>query len=154
MPKVEMDVETTLPPERVKEALLDFSDRRPEIWTGIDPTQYEVYSVSETSAEIREGTKLPGAKVWARERYDWSQPNTIRWTVEESNFSSTGSYVEATLHPRDGGGTRIHIEWNRTPTSLVGRIAAFMITSTKGKPIASSFQKAMRKLEEAPQSDA
>src|SRR5438046_10403276 len=85
MPKVEMDVETTLPPERVKEALLDFSDRRPEIWTGIDPTQYEVYSVSETSAEIREGTKLAGAKVWARERYDWSQPNTIRWTVEESN---------------------------------------------------------------------
>jgi hypothetical protein len=147
MPKVEMDVETSLPPERVKEALLDFTERRPEIWTGIDPKQYEVYSVGETSAEIREATKLPGTRVWARERYDWSDPNRIRWTVEESNFSAPGSYVEATLSPREGGGTRIHIEWNRTPTSFTGRVATWVITMTKGKPIASSFQKAMRKLE-------
>ena len=151
MPKAEMNVETSLPPQRVREALLDFSGRRPEIWTGIDPTLYEVYSVGETSAEIREGTKLPGARVWARERYDWSDPNRIRWTVLESNFSAPGSYVEATLQPRDGGGTRIHIEWNRTPTSFPGRFATGMITMTKGKPIASSFQKAMRKLEGADQ---
>jgi hypothetical protein len=147
MPKVEIDVETSLPPERVRGALLDFSDRRPEIWTGIDPGQYQVYSVGETSAEIREGTKLPGTKVWAKEHYDWSDPSRIRWTVEESNFSAPGSYVEATLSPRGDSGTRIHIEWNRTPTSFPGRLATWMIVMTKGKPIASSFEKAMRRLE-------
>jgi hypothetical protein len=148
MPKVEMDVETSLPPDRVREVLLDFTERRPQIWTGIDPKQYEVYSVGETSAEIKEGTKLPGATVWARERYDWADPNRIRWTVIESNFSAPGSYVEATLQPLEDGGTRIHIEWNRTPTSFVGRVATFLITTTKGKPIASSFEKTMRKLEQ------
>ena len=48
MPEVEMDVETTLPPERVREALLDFSERRPQIWPGIAATRVSV----EPSAEI------------------------------------------------------------------------------------------------------
>src|SRR5881397_484355 len=47
MPRVELDVDTNLPPERVREALLDFSDRRPEIWPGIEPSLYKVYSVGE-----------------------------------------------------------------------------------------------------------
>jgi polyketide cyclase/dehydrase/lipid transport protein len=151
MPKVETDVETSLPPERVKEALTDFSERRPEIWPGIEPSLYEVYSVGQTTADIKEGTKMPGATVWAKEHYDWSEPNTIRWTVQKSNFCTPGSYVLATLSPREGGGTRIHIEWNRTPTSFTGRLATWLITMTKGRPIAASIQKAMRKLEQAPQ---
>jgi hypothetical protein len=150
MPKVETDVETSLPPERVKEALLDFSDRRPQIWPGLAPRFYEVYSVGATTADVREGSAFPGMSVWAKERYDWSDPNTVRWTVQESNFCAPGSYVAATFHPREDGGTRVHIEWNRTPTSLTGRLATWMITATKGKPIAASFQKAMRKLEEEP----
>jgi len=147
MPKVEMDVETTLPPERVREALLDFSDRRPEIWPGISRSLYEVYSVGDTSAEVKEGTKSPGMTVWAKERYDWSDPETVRWTVEESNFCAPGSYVSARITPGRGGGSNVHIEWNREPTSTKGRIAAFLIVRTKGKPVAGSFRKAMRRLE-------
>jgi hypothetical protein len=150
MPKVEMDVETTLPPERVREALLDFSDRRPQIWPGIAPSLYEVYSVGETTADVREGTNSPGMTVWARERYDWSDPETIRWTVQESNFCAPGSFVSARVTPRDGGGSDVHIEWNREPTSMKGRVAAFLIVRTKGKPVAASFEKAMRKLEASP----
>jgi hypothetical protein len=78
MPKVEMDVETTLPPERVRAALLDFSHRRPQIWPGIAPSLYEVSSVGDTTADVKEGTKSPGMTVWARERYDWSDPETVR----------------------------------------------------------------------------
>jgi Polyketide cyclase / dehydrase and lipid transport len=151
MPKVETDVETSLPPEQVKAALLDFSDRRPEIWTGIEPSLYEVYEVGEASADIKEGTKFPGAKFWAKEHYDWSDPDTIRWTVKESNFSAPGSYVAATLRKREDGGTRIHIEWNRTPSSFMGRVAMAMIVMSKGRPIAASIQKALRKMEQEKQ---
>ena len=63
MPKVEMDIDTTLPPERVLGALLDFSERRPEIWPGIEPSLYEVYSVGATEADIKEGSKMPGGRV-------------------------------------------------------------------------------------------
>ncbi len=150
MPKVEMDLETSVPPERVRSALLDFSPSRPEVWPGITPTLYEVYSVGETSAEIKEGTKQPGATVWAKEHYDWSDPETVRWTVRESNFCAPGSYVQARIRPREGGGSRVHIEWNRTPTSFAGRLATVLIKATRGKPVAASFKKAMDRLERQP----
>jgi hypothetical protein len=149
VPKADTHIETTLPPERVRAALLDFSERRPEIWPGITPNLYETYSVGETSAEIKEGTKLPLGEFWARERYDWSDPNTIRWTVVESNFCTPGSYVSATLHPREGGGTRIDLHWERTATKLRVKPIMWMIVATKGKPVAASFEKALRKLERA-----
>jgi hypothetical protein len=69
--------------------------------------------------------------------------------VQESNFCTPGSFVSATLHPRDRGGTRVHIHWERTGTSLLGRLIARMIVATKGKPVASSVEKALRKLEQA-----
>jgi len=147
MAKLELDVDTSLTPERVMAALLDFSSRRPEIWPGIEPSLYEVYSVGETSADIREGTKFPGMKIWAREHYDWSTPGTVTWTVQESNFSAPGSYVSATITPGEGGGSRIHVVWDRTGTTFVGRMIVSMIKLSKGKPLAVSMKKALNKLE-------
>jgi hypothetical protein len=147
MPKVELDIETSVPPSEVRSALLDFTDRRPEIWPGIEPGLYEVYEVGDTYADIKEGNKVPGGVVWAKEHYDWSSPDVITWTVRESNFCAPGSYVAATIAPRDGGGSRIHIVWNRTPTSFGGRVAAALVVLTKGKPVAASIRKALNKLE-------
>jgi len=143
-----MTVETSASPEQVREALLDFSPQRPERWPGITPSFYEVYEVGETTAEIREGTKLPGlGGFWARERYDWSSPDTVRWEVVESNFCAPGSYVSATLHPREGGGTRVELRWDRTGTSRMGKFMGKLVRATKGKPVADSFAKGLKKLE-------
>lgn len=147
MAEIEMDIDTTLPPEQVIGALLDFSERRPEVWPGLEPSLYEVYSVGDTEAEIKEGSKLPGAKFWAREHYDWSTPGTVTWTVRDSNFSAPGSYVSATVTPKGGGGSHIHVVWDRTPTSFVGRLVMAVIRRTKGKPVAASIKKALDKLE-------
>lgn len=146
MPTVEMDLTTSVPPDRVRAALIDFSPRRPEIWPGITAKQYQVFHVGETDADVREGT----GSFWAREHYDWSDPQTVRWTVKESNFNAPGSYVQATITPRvGGGGSNIHIVWSRTPTSLMGRIAALAIRMSKGGPVKSSFRRGLAKLEEA-----
>jgi len=149
MPRVELDVETSLAPERVRAALLDFSDRRPDIWPDLERSLYEVYEVGETSAVVKEGSRMPGMRIWAKERYDWSSPDTIRWTVEESNFLTPGSYETVSLHPRDGGGTRLHVEWNKTASTLSGKILLRMIALSKGKPVASSFRKAFEGLDRA-----
>jgi hypothetical protein len=125
----------------VREALLDFSERRPDIWPGLERSLYEVYAVGATTADVREGSKMPGMTVWAREHYDWSEGDTIRWTVAESNFCTPGSYVAATLHPREGGGTRVHVEWDRTGTTRAGRFAVRMVTLTKGRPVAGSIER-------------
>ena len=147
MPKVEMEVTTDVDPAAVRAALVDFSPRRPEIWPGISSDLYEVYEVGDTTALVKEGTRSPGMTVWAKERYDWSDPGTVRWTVQESNFCAPGSYVAATITPREGGGSRVHIEWNRTPTSVGGRGAALLIRLSKGKPVAASFRQGMSRLE-------
>jgi Polyketide cyclase / dehydrase and lipid transport len=146
MPHLEVDIDTALPPERVREALLDFSDRRPDIWPGLERSLYVVYEVGESSADVREGSRLPGTTIWAREHYDWSDPDTVRWTVMESNFCTPDSRVYATLRPKDGGGTRIHLDWDRTATTFVGRLLFFLITATKGKPLTMSVEKALRKM--------
>jgi hypothetical protein len=142
--RIEFDVETTLPPEKVKAMLLDFSDQRPETWPGLARDRYEVYSIGETSAEIREGNRRP--KVWARERYDWSRPGIVRWEVIESNFSAPGSFLEAHLNPK-GSGTTVHITWSRTATSLMGTIALGLIKLTRGAPVKASMRAAFKKAE-------
>jgi hypothetical protein len=99
MPKVEAVVDSPLPPQTVREGLLDFSPGRPESWPGIYAPLYEVYEVGDTYADIREGSKVPGGVIWAKEHYDWSDPDTVTWTVRESNFCAPGSYVSARITP-------------------------------------------------------
>lgn len=149
MPNVEMDLETRASPGSVRTALIDFTDARPEIWPGLDRDLYEVYEVGDTYADIKEGNKVPGGAVWAKEHYDWSDPEVVTWTVQESNFCAPGSYVSAAIYPGADGGSRIHLTWNRTPISMTGRLATVLIVATRGKPVAASFRKALDKLEQA-----
>lgn len=58
----EFDIRTEPPPEAIRAALLDFSERRPQLWPGLPPEQYEVYEVGDTWAEIREGHRGPVAR--------------------------------------------------------------------------------------------
>ena len=149
MAKVETDLETTIEPAAVRAALLDFTERRPEIWPGIEPSLYEVISVDETSALIKEGSRMPGMRVWAKEEYDWSNPDVIRWTVRESNFCAPGSFVSAAIAPSPTGGSRIHIVWSRTPTTLGARLMFVGIALSRGAPIKASFAAGMKRLTEA-----
>jgi hypothetical protein len=147
VPKVEFDMETSVPPDEVRAALLDFTERRPQIWPSIEPSLYEVYEVSDTWADIKEGNKMPGGVVWAKEHYDWSKPDVVTWTVRESNFCAPGSYVSTAIAPRGDGGSRIHVVWNRTPTSMAGRMATVLIVATRGMPVKASIRKALDKLQ-------
>lgn len=146
VPRVDVELETDLSPEQVRAGLTDFSPRRPELWPGISPSLYKVYEVGETSATVQEGTKLSLGSFWAKEHYDWSDPQTVRWTVEESNFCAPGSFVSATLTPRPGGGTRIQMHWERTPTSFLGKFVGRIVVAARGKPVAQSFEKGLQRI--------
>ena len=113
-------VESDVAPELIRRALLDFGERRTEIWPQLDPKTYQVHWVAETSAEVTEGSPLP--KVWSRERYDWSHPTTITWTAVESNFCTPGSHVSMDIARNGTGGSRVTVTWDRTAANLRGRI--------------------------------
>ncbi|HCP62205.1 MAG TPA: hypothetical protein DIU14_07035 [Actinobacteria bacterium] len=134
---IDIDIDTTLPPERVMAAMLDFTPNRTKIWRGLAPEIYEVYEVGETTAEIREGNVKP-VRVWAREHYDWSKPNKVTWTVTESNFCNPGSFVSMDVAPNGTGGSKIHLHWDRTGSTLKGKFMVRMMKLTKGKLIKES----------------
>ncbi len=140
--KIVVDAHTTLPPDQVKASLTDFSERRPQIWPGLWEGAYKVYSVGETSADVREGNKSP--KFWAREHYDWAIPGIVRWEVVESNFCKPGSYVETKIEPAADGGSDLAITWERWPTSMGARLAFTMIRLTRGAPIKASLMAGLK----------
>lgn len=142
MPKLQLDIKTDVAPEKITSALIDFSDKRPEIWPGMNAKQYEVYEVGETTALIREGS---GGPIWAKERYDWSKPGTVRWEVVESGFCKPGGYVQVDISP-DGTGSKIHLAWERNATTLLGKVALQMIVLTRGAPIKASIKRGLDKM--------
>ncbi len=77
--RLEVEVDSDVPADLIRLALLDFSERRPDIWPQLDRKTYEVHWIEEMTAELTEGSPFP--KVWSRERYDWSHPTTITWTA-------------------------------------------------------------------------
>ena len=118
--RLEVEVRSDVAPELIRQALLDFSDRRPEIWPQLDPKTYRVHCVADSSAEVTEGSPLP--KVWSREHYDWSHPSTITWTAVESNFCTPGSHISMDITPDRTGGSQVFVIWDRTAANLRGRV--------------------------------
>jgi hypothetical protein len=133
--RIDFDFHTKATPGQVVGLLTDFSPDRPAIWPQLSERWFEVYSVGETSADVREGQDSP--TMWARELYDWSQPGTVTWTVKESSDLTPGSFVSVTATPAPDGGSDVHGIWERAATTLKGRailvlmrlIGARMLTS-------------------------
>src|SRR4026209_397411 len=101
MAHVEFEISGDASPEMVRAALLDFTDRRPELWPGLPRDQYAIYEVGDTSAEIREGYRGP---IWNRERYDWSVPGRVEFTVVDSGFGGAGGRGPGGRRVAGGGG--------------------------------------------------
>lgn len=118
--RLETTVDTSVAPELIRRALLDFSERRPDIWPQLDAKTYKVHRVTDTTAEVTEGSRFP--KVWSREHYDWSLPTTITWTAMESNFCTPGSHIEMGIAPNGTGGSLVAVTWDRTAANLRGRV--------------------------------
>jgi hypothetical protein len=151
MAHIELEIDTPLSPERVIGALTDFSERRPEIWPGLHPSLYEVHSVEDTWAEEKEGSRAPGDHGVGDRALRLVGPDTVTWTVKESNFCTPGSSVSAQVRP--GPGSRIHVKWNRTGVGFKGRMLVGIIKLSGAKPVAASIKAGWDKMrEQQPQS--
>ena len=92
--RVRFSVETKASPEQVHRALTDFSPRRLQIWhRTLDPDRYEIRDQGPMWAVAREAS--PRSPFWVVVRYDWSQPDEIRWVVEESSYGEPGGAASA-----------------------------------------------------------
>ncbi|MBT8217853.1 MAG: SRPBCC family protein [Acidimicrobiia bacterium] len=141
-------LDTKATPDQVLAAFTDFTERRTEVWKGsLDPEKYEVREVGDTWAVVREGSAHPS--VWAVERYDWSEPGTVKWAAEESNFCEPGSGLELVISANDDGGSHIEGEWHREPTGLKGDLLVAMGRIVGPKLIPKMWREALDKYADA-----
>jgi hypothetical protein len=124
MAKLTYTVESGVDPDRLLAAATDFSERRLELWPGIDPKVYEVHAQGDGWAEVTEGTASPA--VWGRERYEWSG-NVVRATIQESSIFRPGGSWELRVEPRSGGGSIAHVSVHRRTYGVKGRLIGALV---------------------------
>lgn len=137
------DLRSDAPPAAVRAALLDFSERRPEWWPGLPRGQYEVYEIGETWAEIREGYRGP---IWWRERYEWSVPGTIEVVALDSGFGAPGSRVVWEIEPAHGGGSIVHVIFDRRGRTLFGKLFFGLMALTRGFFVRRSIEMGLERI--------
>jgi hypothetical protein len=146
MVKIRFEVDTPLSPQRVRAAATDFSERRPQIWSGIDPKRFAVHALGDSTAEVTEGSRQFGG-IWARERYDWSDPHLVVAWVLDSNVFRPGSRWELRVRAESAGGSRVEWASLRQPSSLKGRLVV-LVLKVAGRPLLGGYlKKTLSKLE-------
>jgi hypothetical protein len=146
MIEIRFEVDTPLSPQQVRAAATDFSERRPQIWSGIDPQRFTVHALGDTNAEVTEGGREFGG-IWARERYDWSDPHLVVARVLDSNVFRPGSRWELRVRPTPAGGSRVEWASLRQPRSLKGRLVVLILRVAGRQLLRGYLQKTLAKLD-------
>jgi len=151
VPRIEFTLDSDVPPDRVLAAAADFSERRPDLWPNLSRRYYKVHERGDTWAEATEGSDVMGG-IWARERYDWSTPGTVRATVVDSNVFAGGTW-ELGSESNGRVGSRIHVVNDRRPKGK-GRVAAVMMTFMGKRLLTKHLQQTLAILEAQPSAGA
>jgi len=141
MARVEFEVRSPLDVQVVLANLVDFGERRPELWPAIDERVFHVHSLGEDWAEVTEGTDFLGG-IWARERYDWSESGVVRATIQESNFWHPGGTWTLRAEPDADGGSRLMVVRDRRAKGFRARLLEGLMRVAGARILSSELQKA------------
>jgi hypothetical protein len=137
--RFEFDFVTTATPDQVIELMTDFSANRPDRWPALSVKAFEVYHVSETEADIREGQDFP--KLWATWHYDWSTPASVTLTVVDGDAMASGSFMTLSATPAADGGSSVHGVWDQTSKNLTGLLGVTAMRFIGPRFLSSYYKK-------------
>jgi hypothetical protein len=141
MARIKFELGSPLSPEAVLTNLVDFGERRPELWPAIDARVYRVHAVGDDWAEVTEGTDVFGG-IWARERYEWSEPGVVLATIQDSNFWHPGGTWRLRAEPGPHGGSRLTVTRDRRAKSVKARLFEVLVKVAGARILASELRKA------------
>lgn len=142
MAKIAFTIDSDLSAETVLAVATDFTENRPRYWPNLNPGVYKLHGRSSTTADVTEGSALLGG-IWAREAYDWSEPNTVRATVQDSNAFRAGGTWELRATPRPGGGSHIQVINHREAKGFKGRLIGAMLAVMGAKVLPKQLQQTL-----------
>jgi len=128
--RIRYEADGEVSPDRFVAALTDFSTQRPELWPNLSPACYVVHEVGRTWADVQEGTLVAGSCVWARERYDWSEPGRVTLTLIEAASFRPGTIIDYRVTPRSGGGCQVRVDFQRIAAGPKGRLVGAVVQLT------------------------
>jgi len=113
MTTIHVTIRSPLSPEQALAAGHDFSPRRAEIFPAVSVPHFEVHELSQTTADVTEGTPVGIGINWERCRYDWSEPGSVKALVTDSNvYQPATSSWELRATPIENG-SKIEMIWIR-----------------------------------------
>jgi energy-coupling factor transporter ATP-binding protein EcfA2 len=146
-PGMRFDFTTRASPQQVLRALTDFTESSLETWNRtLDPKRYELRESGQTWAVARESS--PGSPFWVVVRYDWSDAETVRWTVLDSSYGGGGEGLVQIARGVDGG-SQVHAEWTYTGARLMQRPLIFLINHGMGGFISRMWVSALDRYAES-----
>jgi hypothetical protein len=137
MPKFCFVLDLGDPPDKVIGAMIDFSDRRPEIWPNLSAKIYHAHSEGENTADVTEGTDVPGGGVWERVTYEWTDA-VVKSVITDSKLFQAGGTFEFRVEPQ-GSGSRIHFSIDRKAKTFMGRLIGAFMQVSNGAPMKKGF---------------
>lgn len=113
MTTIHITTHSRVSPERMLAAGYDFSARRAEIFPAVSIPYLEVHELSQTFADVTEGTSAGVGVNWERCRYDWSQPGSVKAVVTDSNlYQPARSSWQLRATPAESG-SKVEMIWIR-----------------------------------------
>jgi hypothetical protein len=137
MPRFSCVLDVRETPEKVIGAMTDFSDRRPEIWPNLSAKIYRAHSVGDNTADVTEGTDVPGGGVWERVTYEWTD-TAVKSVITDSRLFQAGGTFVFRVEPH-GSGSRIHFTIDRKAKTFMGRLVGALMQVSTGAPMKKSF---------------
>ena len=138
VPKFSFQLDVRDPPAKVIGAMVDFSERRPEIWPNLTARLYRVHELGPRTADVTEGTALAGADIWERVTYEWTD-SVVRGVITDGRIFEPGGTFEFRVEPH-GAGSRISNDYHRRSKTVLGRCLGAMLQISGGAPIKRSFR--------------
>jgi hypothetical protein len=149
MNKIHLTAKTSVAPERIIQALTDFSPQRLQHWSNIDPRYYQVHAVEATSADITEGSAFLGS-IWERSTYDWSQPGEVTSTIQSSNAFATGGFWHYHIARTEEGESLVELTVDRRGKNLKGYVLATLLRVFGRQLFSQSLAQTLKSLETDP----
>jgi hypothetical protein len=138
VPKFTFQLDVRDPPPKVIGAMVDFSERRPEIWPNLTARLYQLHELGSGTADVTEGTAVRGITVWERVTYEWTD-SVVRSVITDGTIFEPGGTFEFRVEPH-GDGSRISVDYRRRSKTLLGRCIGAMFQLTGGAPIKRAFR--------------
>ena len=143
MPTIRFEVVTDLPPDRVFNALIDFSDSRPTVWPNIDHGHFRVHGQGTGWADVTEGNAL----AWERNRYEWdAAAGEVTVTAVESDTWTPGSQWRYRLLSMVSGGTDVQVTVVRNGRGPRGMVIGALMTWFGRRILRSDMEKVLARI--------